>query len=359
MSARRKKGLKEKDTATARKVADQSLLQGLAEEAIQSSSNNAVSQTVSVHKKKPSRYSKLSKKNDALILEESNIPAKKNQQIPYTSDFIIEQGVKEKQEVPQTSFVDQITNIQKNDYGSKDKDTVSAFNVSYQWSSGSNGKDGGANKDKQPPIKNFNENEYELESEQSDIDYFPPNDEESDEEAIFEDVPKYDISPPINTGQDKDKDVDISNKPSDISNPDITDYAEAEFVPDKQPVKRKRDDIDDFLAEENEIPDIKKTKRDRTQQKQDEVTVEDLLKIGALKVIHYTEQKLPSISGLTMKCASDPLWYSAFSACERKWKKQNLVMLSPEAQLLCVTGLLAIDCLATNSKPKAPIENKQ
>lgn len=126
-------------------------------------------------------------------------------------------------------------------------------------------------------------------------------------------------------------------------------------------LKRKKDD---FVVDDEEEEEVEQnTKKKKVEESQPEVTVDDLLKVGALKIIFYAESSNKMLDGMTLQCAKDPLWNDAFDRLEKKWKAQKLSLMNPEYQLLMATGLIALGCYTQNRrsvvKEKDPIvENK-
>lgn len=129
----------------------------------------------------------------------------------------------------------------------------------------------------------------------------------------------------------------------------------------KRKTKNIDDDSDDSLdgfitsdkedntqeTQENPNPPSENTTAAPKGRRPDELSQEDILKLGALKLLSFSESS-PYLKGITKKCNEDFLWNAAFAKCIKKWRKTLVTEMKPHYMLLAVTGLMALDVVAAN-----------
>lgn len=189
--------------------------------------------------------------------------------------------------------------------------------------------------------------------ETSDEEFVEPEPEPSDAESLSssDSFTSYDSDGNEKNSTKKTQDIidEIISEDPPISN--LNEEEEPNDPPEEEEEhpdyfaqgKRKRnaEPEDDFI--EPDVPDEPPRKKKRKH----DLSVEDIMKLGALKVLSFTEST-PYLKGITQKCNEDVMWNSAFEKCTKKWRKQYAEEMKPEYMLLFVTGLLTIDVIAVN-----------
>lgn len=357
MSGRRKRSLKEKQTAALSKELDKPVLHVAVNEATTNTSKDLTNNTLHA-RKKTSRYKKLAEKNEEIMIE-NNINNTINQSPKYTSDFIIENPAPIKKK---TNIIEEIDNHFNNARTNTASSQVSAFELLPPPSTEHN-----------KSIDAIDEGEQHLSSKEgTDDEYLEP--ELSDPEFVVEEYggeeeddrgDNGEVSPSRNVVHSSPAHKDVYNdgyvqlNNNELSISEVTDFQDEEFVKEK-PVGKKREKEEDIPEDEKLLH--KKRKVEEEEGKRDALTIDDLLKVGALKLVYWTEKKNPNLKGFTLKCAKDPVWNSAFIKCEKKWKKQKLSVLEPETQLLIATAFIGFDVYIankTNTPPPPPEDNKK
>lgn len=173
---------------------------------------------------------------------------------------------------------------------------------------------------KLPPLKKTKFVDLQLPSEDEEDDE-DENGELSSSDSLNDFIDNSDIPPPEDTTAETEKEKEGTAPPPPNTSSD----------PPKQPPPRSS------YAEDSWKP------KDPFA----EPTMEDLLKIGALKLVSFGED-LPNLKGITRRIHEDKFWNMAFSQCQKKWRVEHLSKMKPEYMLLFATGLVTLDVIQMN-----------